>query len=138
MERFKQLLFKTLNKCLKLVLNQNLLMCTYVVQPLCDKVPSFCLACLGTNNKFDYHAVLLRWKYIVSELGKRNVKVVNLSSDGDSRLLKAMLVMLSLQKEPLFNPCAVIPSQFELPSEWTEWFKLPRLPLLVWYKILFI
>ena len=75
----------------------------YVVQPLCDGVSSFCLACLGTNNKFDYHAILVRWKYIVSELGKRNVKVVNFSSDGNSRLLKAMLIMLSLQTEHLFN-----------------------------------
>ena len=96
----------------------------YVVQPLCDGVPSFCLTCLGTNNKFDYHVILMRWKHIVSELTKRNIKVVNFSSDGDSRLLKAMLIMLSLQKEPSFNPCTILPSQNELPSEWTEWFKL--------------
>lgn len=40
-----------------------------------------------------------------------------------------MLNMLSLQKEPSFNPCTMLPSEIELPSEWTEWFKLPRLPL---------
>ena len=101
----------------------------YVVQPLGDGVSSFCLTCLGTNNKFDYHAILMHWKYIVSELSKQNIKVVNFSSDGDSRLLKAMLIMLSLQKESSFNPNTILPSEIELPCEWTEWFKLPRLPL---------
>ena len=54
----------------------------YVAQPLCDGVPSFCLACIGTDNKFDYHSILLRWKYIFSELKKRSIQVINFSSDG--------------------------------------------------------
>ena len=100
----------------------------YVAQPLCDGVPSFCLACIGTDNKFDYHSILLRWKYIFSELKKRSIQVINFSSDGDSRLLKAMLIMLSLQKEPTFD-AITLTSEIKLPSQWVNWFILPRLSL---------
>ena len=40
----------------------------YVAQLLCDDVPSFCIACIGSDNKFDYKAILVCWKYILSEL----------------------------------------------------------------------
>ena len=40
-----------------------------------------------------------------------------------------MLITLSPQKEPSFNPYTILPTEIELPFEWTEWFKLPRLPL---------
>ena len=30
----------------------------YMVQPLAENVPAFCLSCLGTNNKFDAEIVL--------------------------------------------------------------------------------
>jgi len=36
----------------------------YMAQPLCSSVPSICLACLGTDNKFKAEDVMLRWKYI--------------------------------------------------------------------------
>ena len=37
----------------------------YVVQPLKKDTPSFCLLCVGTNNKFTAQEVLQRWKYII-------------------------------------------------------------------------
>ena len=100
----------------------------YVAQALCDGIPSFCLACIGTDNRFDYQSILFRWKYIFSELKKRSIQVINFSSDGDSRLLKAMLIMLSLQKEPSFDPSTVT-SDIKLSSQWVDWFILPRLSL---------
>ena len=42
----------------------------YMVQPLAENVPAFCLSCLGTNNKFDADIVLKHWNYIFSELKK--------------------------------------------------------------------
>ena len=63
----------------------------YMVQPLAaPDVPSFCLACFGTNNKFTSEHVLLRWQYILKECQKRNIYVLSFGGDGDSRLLKGM------------------------------------------------
>ena len=39
----------------------------YMAQPLADNVPAFCLACLGTNNKFDFQLVQKRWSHILLE-----------------------------------------------------------------------
>lgn len=64
----------------------------YMAQSLSEGVPAFCLACMGTNNKFTAHRVLKRWKYIYSECKKRGIMVVSFGADGDSRELKAMQV----------------------------------------------
>ena len=68
----------------------------YMAQPLSKSVPAFCLACMGTNNKFTAEHVLNRWKYIVSECKKRKITVVSFGADGDSRELKAMQVSTQL------------------------------------------
>ena len=36
----------------------------YMVQPLPKGVPEICLACLGSDNKFNGEVVLKRWKLI--------------------------------------------------------------------------
>ena len=54
----------------------------YMAQPLCPNVAPFCLACMGTNNKFTAKDVLLRWQYIVNECKKRNIDVINFGGDG--------------------------------------------------------
>ena len=59
----------------------------YTATPLTDDVPSFTLV---TDNKFDTELVILRWKYIHSQLEARGVKVISFAADGDSRLLSAM------------------------------------------------
>ena len=43
----------------------------YVVQPLCENIPPFCSACVGTNNNFTFETILNRWKYIFDECKKR-------------------------------------------------------------------
>uniref|UniRef100_A0A1X7USD2 PHD-type domain-containing protein n=1 Tax=Amphimedon queenslandica TaxID=400682 RepID=A0A1X7USD2_AMPQE len=65
----------------------------FTVQPLKEGSPSFCLGCIGSNNKFTALDVLHRWQYIYTELAKRGVRVINFASDGDSRLLRAMRVL---------------------------------------------
>ena len=44
----------------------------YMAQSLCTDVPPFCLACIGTNNRFDSLAIMQRWQYIVRECEKRH------------------------------------------------------------------
>ena len=36
----------------------------YVAQPLTIGVPAFCLACIGTDNKFNADSVVKHWQYI--------------------------------------------------------------------------
>lgn len=67
---------------------------TYVAQPLQDKAPPFRLSCFGTDNKFTSADILNRWEFILAELKKRNIMVVNFAADGDSRLLKSMITHL--------------------------------------------
>ena len=76
----------------------------YVVQPLKESTPSFCLACLGTDNKFTAQVTLQRWAYIYNELKKRGVKIISFAADGDSRLMCAMCITLPLLTlEPLLE-----------------------------------
>ena len=80
----------------------------YTVQPLKEGIPSFCLACVGTDNKFTNEGVLRTWKYIQEELTKRGVTILNFAADGDSRLLKAMTTtFLTPLDQPLNNGKAV-------------------------------
>ena len=68
----------------------------YVVQPLTKGVPPFCLACIGTDNKFDAEVVMKRWQYIHDQLNQRGIHLVSIGADGDSRELKGMLVSTQL------------------------------------------
>ena len=49
----------------------------YMAQSLCTDVPPICLACIGTNNKFDALAIMQRWQYIVRECKKRGIAVLS-------------------------------------------------------------
>lgn len=55
----------------------------YTVQPLTEGFPSFCLICIGTDNKFTYLNVRNKWKLIHEEVMKKGIKIiVNFASDG--------------------------------------------------------
>lgn len=102
----------------------------YMAQTLCLGAPSFCLACMGSDNKFTAQHVMLRWKYIYEECRKRNILVLSYGGDGDSRIMKAMKVSVSLltpSKEPLLQE---IPSSVQfakIPKAWNTWFRIyPR------------
>jgi len=43
----------------------------YMAQSLCLKAPPFCLACIGSDNKFTAQHVMLRWKHIYEECSKK-------------------------------------------------------------------
>ena len=61
-----------------------------MAQPLCQNVPTYCLACLGTNNKFTDEHMLKRWKYIFHKCKKMGIDAVSFGADGDSRELESM------------------------------------------------
>ena len=95
----------------------------YMAQPLGDNVPAFCLACLGTNNKFDFQLVQKRWSHIVSECHKRGITVISFGADGDSREMKAMLLSSHL----FFNETSAYTFQLNkvvIPKEWHTWFAI--------------
>lgn len=56
----------------------------YMAQPLCSNAPSFCLACFGTDKKFNTQHVLKRWKYIYTECYKRGITVISFGADGNN------------------------------------------------------
>ena len=99
----------------------------YMAQPLDSKAPPFCLACVGSNNKFTAEQVLLRWKYIYNECKKRDIIVTTFSGDGDSRIMKAMKTSSSLfcasndglKAEVISTSPA---QQILIPETWKEWF----------------
>ena len=109
----------------------------YMAQSLSDSVPAYCLACIGTNNKFSADLVLRRWKYIYSECAKRGIRVVSFGADGDPRELKAMQV--SLQLACISTKAVVVDKSLSLdahkltiPSAWKSWFAV-RCPTAVAY-----
>ena len=101
----------------------------YMVQPLSLNAPPFCLACIGSDNKFTAQHVLLRWKYIYEECTRRDMLLLSFGGDGDSRIMSAMKQSVSLLslKEPLLNDIPSSPSVPRIPSTWKEWFQMhPR------------
>ena len=99
----------------------------YMAQPLGSQVPPFCLACIGTDNKFTTEEVLLRWQHIQAECERRGICVVSYGGDGDSRLMKAMKVVMQETKEnttlqPLV-PGSILPKP-NIPNKWKEWYTM--------------
>ena len=102
-----------------------------MAQSLCLTAPPFCLACIGSDNKFTAQHVMLRWKHIYEECTKRGLLVLSFGGDGDSRIMDAMkqfVSLMSASKEPLLQS---IPSSSLVPrisATWKEWFCVhPRL-----------
>lgn len=98
----------------------------YMVQPLSENIPPFCLACVGTNNKFTFEIILNRWKYIFDGCKKKGIHVVSYGSDGDSRLLKAMQIASALLPPKCDYPFEVYSSLDvpKIPLTWKPWFYL--------------
>lgn len=95
----------------------------YMAQPLSSRAPSFCLACFGTDNKFNTELVL---KYIYTECCKRGITVISFGADGDTRELCGMK-----RSSALFSqPCNSLGMQYPFPGAhqlpicqtWKAWF----------------
>ena len=97
----------------------------YMAQSLCLNAPPFCLACIGSDNKFTAQHVMLRWKHIYDECRKRGMLVLSFGGDGDSRIMSAMkqsVSLMSATKEPLLQTIPSSPLVPRIPATWKEWF----------------
>ena len=78
-----------------------------VAQPIDIQSPSFVLSIIGTDSSYDAEVIMKRWKYIESEMNKREVKVLTFGADGAGPFLKAMVhnskLFQSLNNETLFE-----------------------------------
>lgn len=61
-----------------------------MAQPIDPNVPAFCLLIFGSNNKYTSRDVINRWKNIVDQLAKVDIKVLSISSDSDTKYNAAM------------------------------------------------
>lgn len=75
-----------------------------MAQPLVKGIPAFCLSIFGSDGTFTSEDVHRRWKYIIVELKKKNIEVVNISTDSDPRLNSAMRKCLNLGQTNSFGP----------------------------------
>ena len=49
----------------------------YMAQPIYKNVPAFCLACMGSTNRFIAEDVLKRWKYIYMQCLQQKILVIS-------------------------------------------------------------
>lgn len=68
----------------------------FVAQPLTPGSHSYCVGLFGTDNRFTYKDVIQRWQRLKEEACKFGITILGFSSDGDTRLLKAMRVKSGL------------------------------------------
>jgi hypothetical protein len=66
----------------------------YVImaKPLKDIAAPFCLSIYGTNNWFSNEDVMNRWEFMKTAAAEQGIEILGFSSDGDPRLLRAMLL----------------------------------------------
>ena len=99
----------------------------YMAQPLASNIPPFCLACLGSDQKFTAQHILQRWQYIYSQCTKRGITVASFGGDGDSRIMKAMRVSVSLLRssdDPMLQELSAPVPLLRVSTEWNKWFSI--------------
>ena len=98
-----------------------------MAQRLTVGVRAFCLACIGTDNKFNADIVLKQWKYIYNELNQRGILLVSVGAYGNSRELRAMQVSTPLlSSSQNAENSTYIGSKISIPLEWKTWFAMKQ------------
>jgi hypothetical protein len=85
-----------------------------MAQSMSNNSSSFCLHVFGTTNQFTAEMVIKRWRKIKDDLYKHGINLLGVSSDGDSRLLKAMRKKSELPTLHL--------EESAVPAGWMDWF----------------
>ena len=96
-----------------------------MAQPLGADIPPFCLACLGTDQRFTAQHVLQRWQYICSQCSEKGISVVSFGGDGDSKVMKAMRVsalLLTSPDDPLLQGVPAPVHTIKISPSWKNWF----------------
>jgi len=68
-----------------------------MAQPVIDTNHSFCVSIFGTDNCFKCEDVLKRWQKMKQLADIEGIHILGFSSDGDTRLLKAMEISCNAQ-----------------------------------------
>lgn len=97
-----------------------------MAQPLQDNTPSFCLSIFGTDNRFTASDVLKRWIKMQSMAKEFGITILGHSSDGDTRLMKAMKTAYKL------------PASAENKWSWIHCMKPPNSNALVCQDTIYI
>jgi len=101
----------------------------YVImaKPLNDTAAPFCLSIFGTYNRFSNEDVINKWEFMKTVASEQGIEILGFSSDGDSRLPKAMLLqsigtsISTMNDEMLENNAKV--------SSWS-WFIIGEPPII--------
>lgn len=73
-----------------------------MAQPIAD-VPPFCLLIFGSDNRYTSNDVSNRWKFIVTKLKEREIKVIAISSDSDPKYNSSMRYLSKIGKRSEFE-----------------------------------
>jgi len=73
-----------------------------MAKPLHENAPTFCLSIFGTNYRFNHKDVINRWNTVEKMAEDFGIKILGYSSDGDTRLLKAMQINTYQQQSTQF------------------------------------
>lgn len=84
-----------------------------MAQPIQQGAASFCISVFGTDNRFTANDVRKRVALIKKKLNDSGIKVLGLSSDGDTRLLKFMRLQIHLGDSN---------DTLKLPEGWAKYF----------------
>ena len=89
-----------------------------VAKALTVDTPSFILAVLGTDGRYNHAAISQRWKYMKEQLFQRGIVVISNGADGAGPFLKSMMV-----ESRLFS----LSGSVNVPSSWT-FYLMPEIP----------
>lgn len=93
-----------------------------MARPLDDTAAPFCLSIYGTNNRFSNEDVMNRWNAMEIAAREQGIEIIGFSSDGDPRLLKAMLL-----KSIGTNNCENL-ENMAIENSWS-WFIIGKPPI---------
>lgn len=110
----------------------------YVImaQSIDDRAPSFCVSIFGTDSRFTHDDVIKRWDVMKSLAAKEEIEILGFSSDGDPRLLKAMLVS-SFSDFIDGQKINSVENINKLKIDWS-WFSFHNIPTEFTNKVLFV
>ena len=82
-----------------------------IAQPVDVSTPSFVMLILGTDSTYTSDVIEKRWRFIETELARRNIKIISYGADGAGPFLKAMVDGARL----------FLPTGKNIPSDWGDW-----------------
>lgn len=111
----------------------------YVImaQSIDDSAPSFCVSIFGTDSRFTHKDVIKRLGVMKFLAAQEEIEIVGFSSDGDPRLLKAMLVSSYSDLSSCEHKTNSVENEHNSKMDWS-WFSIGNPPTESTDKVLFV